>query len=68
VTEGEKVSGVLRKMLKAERLSRDAKRSMCESIVVPTLLYGSKVWATSAEDRSDGNEVHESYVWSKYYG
>jgi hypothetical protein len=33
------------------RVSRDAKRSMYEAIVVPTLLYGSEVWSTSAEDR-----------------
>jgi hypothetical protein len=51
VTEGEKFSGVLRKMWKGERLSSNAKRSIYKGIVVPTLLYGSEVWATSAEDR-----------------
>ena len=51
VTEGEKVSGVLKKMWKGGGMSRDAKRSMYEGIVVPTLLYGSEVWAASAEDR-----------------
>jgi hypothetical protein len=51
VTEGKKVSCVLRKILKKDGLSRDAKRSMYEDIVVTTLQYGSEVWATSAEDR-----------------
>jgi hypothetical protein len=51
VTEGEKVSGVLKKIWKGEGMSRDAKRSMYEGIVVSMLLYGSEVWATSAEDR-----------------
>jgi hypothetical protein len=44
VTEGEKVSGVLRKMWKGEGLSKDDKRSMYEGIVMPALLYGSEVW------------------------
>jgi hypothetical protein len=43
VSEGEKVSGVLRKMWKGEGLSIDRKRGMYEGIVVPTLLYGSEV-------------------------
>jgi hypothetical protein len=51
VTEGEKVSGVLRKMWQGEELTRDAKRSMYEGIVLPTLLYCSLVWAASADDR-----------------
>jgi hypothetical protein len=48
VTEGEKVSGVLKKMWKGGGMSRDAKRSVYGSILVPTLLYGSEVWATCA--------------------
>jgi hypothetical protein len=51
VTEGEKVSGVLRKIWNGEGMSRDAKRSMYEGIVVPTLLYGTEVWLTNSEDR-----------------
>jgi hypothetical protein len=51
VTEGEKVSGVLKKIWKRAGISRDAKRSMHEGIVVPRLMYGSEVWESSAEDR-----------------
>jgi hypothetical protein len=51
VTEGEKDSGVLRKMWKGEGLLKDAKISMYEGIVVSTLLYGSEVWARSVEER-----------------
>jgi hypothetical protein len=51
VTEGEKVGGVLKNTWKGEGMSRDADRSMYEGIVVPTLLYGSEVWAASADDR-----------------
>jgi hypothetical protein len=32
-------------------MSGDAKRSMYEGLLVPTFLYGSEVWAASAEDR-----------------
>jgi hypothetical protein len=39
VTEGKKVSGVLRKIWKGEGMSRDARRSMYECMVEPTLLY-----------------------------
>jgi hypothetical protein len=51
VSEGEKASGVLRKMSKGEVLSRDAKRGMYERIVTPTLLYSSELWATGAAKR-----------------
>jgi hypothetical protein len=51
MTEGDKVSGVLKKIWKGEGMSKDAKRSMYEGIVVPTLLYGSEVLAASAGDR-----------------
>jgi hypothetical protein len=51
LSEGEKVSGVLRKMWKGEGVSIDSKRGMYENIVAPTLLYGSEVWATSATER-----------------
>ncbi|WP_440994895.1 hypothetical protein [Cysteiniphilum litorale] len=67
MTEGEKVCGVLKKMWKGEGMSRDAKRSMYEGIVVPTLLYGSEVWAASAEIRRRMEMKYESYVWSKHY-
>jgi hypothetical protein len=50
-SEGEKVSGVLRKMWKGEGLLIDAKRGMYEGIVAPLLLYGSEVWETSAAER-----------------
>jgi hypothetical protein len=38
-------------------MSRDAKRSIYEGRVRPTLLYGSEMWAASVEDRrrNDGN-------------
>jgi (2Fe-2S) ferredoxin len=51
VSEGEKVSGVLRKMWKGEGLSIDSKRGMYKGIVSPMLLYGSESWATSAAER-----------------
>jgi hypothetical protein len=51
VTEGLKVSGVLKNIWKRAGISKDAKRSMHEGIVVPKLLDGSEVWAASAEDR-----------------
>jgi hypothetical protein len=51
VREGMKVSGILRKMWKGVGLSIDSKRVMYESIVAPTLLYGSEVWATSVAER-----------------
>jgi hypothetical protein len=52
VTEGEKVNGVLWKIWKGEGVSNDAKRSMYESILVPTLLYDSGVWAIADDRRS----------------
>jgi hypothetical protein len=51
VAQGEKVSSVLRKIWKGEGLPTDAKRSMYEGRVLPTLLCGSEVWKTSADDR-----------------
>jgi hypothetical protein len=50
-SEGEKVSVVLKKMWKEDRLSRDAKRGMCEGIIAPIWLCGSIVWATGAVER-----------------
>jgi hypothetical protein len=43
VSEGEKVSDVLKKTWKGEGMSTYAKRSMYEGIVAPTLCYGSEV-------------------------
>jgi hypothetical protein len=50
VTEREKVSCVVKKIWRGERMLKYAKRSMDEVIVVPTFLYGSEVWTASAED------------------
>jgi hypothetical protein len=50
VSEGGKVSGFPRNIWKGENMSRDAKRSIYEGTVVPTLPYGIEVWATSADD------------------
>jgi hypothetical protein len=42
-SEGVKVSGFPRNLWKGESMSRDAKRSMYEGTVVPTLPYGTEV-------------------------
>jgi hypothetical protein len=51
MTEGEKNSGVLKKIWNAKGMSGDAKISMYEGIVVSTLLYDSEMWTASEEDR-----------------
>jgi hypothetical protein len=43
VIEGEKISSVLWKIWKGERMSKDTRRSLYEGILVLTLLYGSEL-------------------------
>jgi hypothetical protein len=51
LSDGKKVSGVLRKMWKREGLSRDAKRDKYKGILMPMQLYGSEVLVTGAVKR-----------------
>lgn len=51
VNEAEKVIGAVRAVWKGRKISKEAKVGMFESIVVPTMLYGSETWALKAEER-----------------
>ena len=50
--EGEKVGGALRAVWRNKRMSMEAMRGMYESIVVPTVLYGSETWVMNARNVS----------------
>ena len=51
LSAGGKVMGGLASMWKCRGMSIEAKMCMWESIVVPTVLYGSESWVLSAEER-----------------
>ena len=51
VNEGCKVLGVMNGLFKCRTIGMDAKRSLYESVVVPTVLYGSECWGLKANER-----------------
>lgn len=52
VNEGCKVMGVLNGIFKCRALSIEVKRCLYESVVVPTVLYGSEAWGLRVEERN----------------
>ena len=52
LSAGGKVMGGLASLWKCRGMSIEAKMCMWESIVVPTVMYGSKSWVLSAEERN----------------
>ena len=50
MNEGCKVLGVMNGLFKCRTIGMDAKRSLYESVVVPTVLYGSECWGLKANE------------------
>ena len=49
VNEGAKVAGAISRVWRVRFLAINEKRMMYESIVVPTVLYGTETWCLNAK-------------------
>ncbi|WP_435362543.1 hypothetical protein, partial [Klebsiella pneumoniae] len=62
VQQGRKVAGSLRAVLRNREVSMDVKRSLHDSIVIPTLTYGSEAWTMQEAYKSRVRAVEMSYL------
>ena len=51
VLKGRKIWGTMAKVWKESMIPREIKRELYERVVIPTVVYGSKTWALSAQER-----------------
>ena len=49
---------MLKQLWKDYMISRELKRELYEGVVIPTVVYGSETWSSSAEERRK-IEAHE---------
>ena len=49
--ERRKVWETMRKLWKANRISRKVKRELYERTVIPTVVFGSETWSLSAQEK-----------------
>ena len=64
VLEGRKVWGTMAELWKENMISREVKLGLYERVVIPTMVYGSKAWSLSAQERRK-IEVFEKHMWHK---
>ena len=62
VQQGRKVAGSLKAVIRNRAVSMDVKRSLHDSIVVPTLTYGSEAWTMHEGYKSRVRAVEMSYL------
>ena len=60
--QGRKVIGALGSVMKGRTVSVDAKRGIRDSVLLPTLTYGSETWNWNAADESRIRAVEMSYL------
>ena len=51
VNEGSKVLGAVKGVVKCRGVGMNVKRVLYERVVVPTVMYGSELWAMRETDR-----------------
>ncbi len=62
--QGRKVVGSLGRIMNGRSLSMEVKRNLRNTLIVPTLTYGSETWAWNESQRSRGQAVEMSYLRS----
>ena len=62
VQQGRKVAGSLKAVIKNREVSMDVKRSLHDSIVIPTLTYGSEAWTMQEGYKSRVRAVEMNYL------
>ncbi len=62
--QGRKVVGSLRRIMKGRSVSREIKRDLRNTVIVPTLTYASETWAWNESQRSRVQAVEMSYLRS----
>ena len=60
--QGRKVIGELGCILKGRTVSQEVKKSLRNSVLLPTLTYGSETWTASEEDLAKVRAVEMSYL------
>ena len=62
VQQGRRVVGSLKAVMRNREVSMEVKKSLCDSIVVPTLTYGSETWTLLEGNKSRVRAVEMSYL------
>ncbi len=63
VQQGKRVAGTLKTVTRNRVMSMEVKKTLHDSVVIPTLTYGSEAWTMIKSERC-GNELSEKHVWS----
>ena len=62
VQQGRKVAGSLKAVIKNREVNMDVKRSLHDSIVIPTLTYENEAWTMQERYRSRVRAVEMNYL------
>ncbi len=65
--KGRSVIGSLARVMRGRNVSMEVKKGLRNSVLLPTLIYGSETWTrnrTAVESVCCGNELPERGMWS----
>ncbi len=72
VAKGKSAIGSLAKVIKGRNVSTEVKRCLRNSILLPTLMYGSETWKSNkgiaVKSVCCGNELSERGMWKNKTG
>ncbi len=66
MTKGRSIVGLLAGLMKGRNVSMDVKRGLRNSILLPTLTYGSKNWTWNVVQQSRVHAVETNYLRGVY--